>query len=604
MPIKILPEETINKIAAGEVVERPANAVKELVENSLDAQSTSIEIELKGAGRRLIRVRDNGSGIPPDDIELAVTRHATSKISGFDDLKKLGTMGFRGEALPSIAAVSNLAIQSQSRSAASGWEVRLSGGRITKETSWAGAPGTNIEVSDLFFNTPARDKFLKSDTTERSRILKIVEELSLAWHGISFKAVSEGKTVLDAPKTSDPLERIIDVLGKDFASILIPVEVSHPSINITAYITRRENSLTAKNYQFFFVNRRPVNPGRSILHSLYEAYRENLPAGRHPGALIFLEIDPAEIDVNIHPTKREVRFSKDQQIHHLLYTCIKNALCKAPVSGLNFSGDASGAARPGTSTAVPTEGHYPAHAGDRSPEHFSGGFKEPSPRFSYSEALAGSGLFVPPENNKTAQAQTSFENKDGTGPARKIIGQMFNTYIAAQDGETFIIIDQHAAAERIRYEKYLSQWESKKIAVQPLLFPENIELPPSLFDTATGSMRLLNEAGWEAGEFGSGTIRVTAVPAVLGGAGAGVMLKDILDALSEEKNVSESDKVEKIIRAACHASIKAGDTVSGAEAAGLLNELLKCRAPNTCPHGRPTMLKMTKSELARHFGRK
>ena len=265
MSIKILTEETINKIAAGEVVERPANVVKELVENSLDANSTAIEIEIKGAGHRLIRVRDNGAGIPSDEIGLAVTRHATSKISGFDDLQKLNSMGFRGEALPSIAAVSNLIIQSQTPNSATGWELRLSGGKIIKETSWAGAIGTNIEVSDIFFNTPAREKFLKSDTTERGRALKIIEELALAWHAVSFKVISEGKQVLETPKTSDRLERIIDVLGKDFASTLMCVKIDHPFLKINAYITKRENSLSSRNYQFLFINNRPVNFGKNIM---------------------------------------------------------------------------------------------------------------------------------------------------------------------------------------------------------------------------------------------------------------------------------------------------------------------------------------------------
>lgn len=595
MPIKILPEETINKIAAGEVVERPANAVKELIENSLDAKSTSIEVEIKGAGRRLIRVRDNGTGIPAGEIKLAVTRHATSKLSAFGDLEKLYSMGFRGEALPSIAAVSNLIIQSHPLNTPSGWELSLKGGKKIKEGSWAGSAGTNIEVSDLFFNTPAREKFLKSDATERSKALKIIEELSLAWPGVSFKVISEGKAVLETPKTSNRIERIMDVLGKDFASTLIHAEVSHPFLKINAYITKRENSLASRNYQFLFVNNRPVNFGRSIMHSLYEAYRENLPAGRHPGAVIFLEINPSEIDVNIHPTKREVRFSKEQQVHHLIYSSIKNALSSSPSAGFNLKDES---ARAGQDRSG---GEYRYNPQDKTA--FSNEVKEPSPRFSYSEALAVSGIFDPPEKNRPTQSRFEYDSAPEAG--RRIIGQLFNLYIIAQDGEGLTIIDQHAAAERIRYEKYLGQWRSKRVTLQPLLFSENIELPPSLRDVAASNADIIKEAGWEIEEFGENTVRVTAVPAVLGSnISAGNMLKEIFESLLQETKLPKPEKIEKIIRAACRSSIKAGDTISAGEALNLIEELYACESPNTCPHGRPTILKISRQELEKHFSRK
>jgi len=597
MPIKILPESTIDKIAAGEVIERPANALKELVENSLDAQSTSIEIELKGAGRKLIRVRDNGLGIPNNELKLAVTRHATSKISSFDDLEKLHSMGFRGEALPSIAAVSNLLIQSRPLSAVSGWEINLSGGKLKHEGVWAGAEGTNIEVSNLFFNIPAREKFLKSETTERSRAIKITEELALARHDVAFKVISEGKTVLETPASDNPLERIMDVLGNDFSSKLMRVEVAHPFLKINAFITGRENSLPSKNYQYLFVNKRPVNLSRSIAHSLYEAYRENLPAGRHPGAVIFLEIDPAEMDVNIHPTKREVRFSREQQIHHLIYTSIKNALAGQPALGIpvnsGFDNNGDGQKQSGIT----------AHDYGTKTRALPGNLSEPSAGYSYSRMVSESGIFSRSVHPKIAQPE--FERENGNELSKKVIGQLFNLYIIVQDGEGLLIIDQHAAAERIRYEKYLAQWGKKNIALQPLLFPENIELTPSLFSVASASMELLKDSGWDTGEFGSNTIRVSSIPAVLGNnASTSNMLKEILEALSEEKNIPNAEKIEKLIRAACRASIKAGDTLSNLEAAKLVEELFKCRAPNTCPHGRPTMLKIPKHELEKHFSRK
>jgi DNA mismatch repair protein MutL len=582
MPIKILPEETINKIAAGEVVERPANAAKELIENSLDAKSTSIEIEIKETGKKLLRVRDNGSGIAAGEMKLAVTRHATSKIADFNDLEQLNSMGFRGEALPSIAAVSKMLIQSQTAGSSSGWEISLDGGKTKHEAAWAGAPGTNIEITDLFYNTPVRAKFQKSETTERHRILQIIEELALVNNTVSFKVKTDKRTALEAPATNNPLERIADILGSEFSSSLMPVKLNHPFLNISAYITKRENSQPTKKFQFLFVNRRPVNFTRSLLHSLYEAYRENLPAGRHPGAVIFLETSPSDIDVNIHPTKREVRFAKEAQIHDLLYKAFKEALINAPVTGLNVS----------YRETEPTfaEKNYTS--------------REPSPGSSYAESVARSGILARPKNNTASQVEFASTTEHEAQAPRKILCQLYNLYVVAQDADGLLIIDQHAAAERIRYEKYRAEWEAKKIVVQPLLFPENIELAPSLWTTAASNMELLKEAGWEIEEFGQKTIRISAVPAALGAnVSAKTVFQEMLEAILNQTNLPGPEKIEKIIRAACLASIKAGDTISAQEASRLIEELLLCKAPNTCPHGRPTMIKLSKTELGKHFSR-
>jgi len=582
MPIRILPEETINKIAAGEVVERPANAVKELIENSLDAKSTSIEIEIKETGRKLLRVRDNGTGIAKAEMRLAVTRHATSKIKDFNDLEQLNSMGFRGEALPSIAAVSKMLIQSRQAGAESGWEISLDGGIIKNEGVWTGAPGTIIEVSDLFFNTPVRAKFQKSETTERNRALQIIEELALVNNNVSFKVKTDKRTALEAPATNDPLVRITDILGSYFSTALIPVNLNHPFLKIKAYITKRENSQPTKKYQFLFVNRRPINFTRPILHSLYEAYKENIPVGRHPGAVIFLEASPSEIDVNIHPTKREVRFSKEPQIHDLLFKCFKEALINSPVSGLNISY------------------HRPEPDGGKNYD-----VRESSARFSYNENIAKSGILARPESINPTQAELIATTENDASASRIIIGQMCNLYIIAQDKDGLVIIDQHAAAERVRYEKYVTEWMSQHIAIQPLLFPENIELLPSLWTVAIANLDIIKEAGWEIEEFGRKTIRVSAVPAVLGSnINSKNVLQEILESIQNETNMPKPEKIEKIIRTACRSSIKAGDTISTTEASRLIEELMLCKAPNTCPHGRPTMLKLPITELSSHFGRK
>ncbi len=566
MPIRVLSEETINKIAAGEVIERPANVVKELVENSLDAGGTALEIEIKDAGRGLIRVRDNGCGMTREDMCLAVMRHATSKISGFSDLDTLHSLGFRGEALPSIASVSQLTLQSRTREASGGWGITLTGGKETSSKAWAGAPGTTIEVSRLFFNTPARGKFLKSDTTERNRIIHIIEELALAWPEAAFRVISEGKAVLDTPAASSDKERFFDVLGRDFAETLVPVSVKHPALGLRAYITKRDKSLPSRAYQCLFLNRRPVNLGKVIMHALYESYREFLPAGRHPGAVIFLELDPASIDVNIHPTKREVRFSAEQEIHQFLVRAFRNTLENIPFGSIPVSAEAP-AAQPAA----------------RPPE-----FREDLQNF-------------PPDSLKPPALR---EENLALEEEPRVVGQAFGLYVVAQFRDELYIIDQHAAAERVRYESYKAQFDKRSIPVQGLLIPVTLELPPSRAGLLRENLPLLASAGWEAGEFGANTVRVSALPAVLGStAGASDILQEILQALTDEGPLPPEQRIEVLIRAACRSSIKANERISPEESLRLIKDLFRCASPCTCPHGRPTAFKITRHELERYFGR-
>ena len=579
MSIRLLSEETINKIAAGEVIERPANVVKELVENSIDAGSTAIEIEIKGAGRHLIRVRDNGGGMTREDMCLSVMRHATSKIAGFSDLDTLHSLGFRGEALPSIASVSHLLMQSRPHDAPDGWEIALAGGKETVSKAWAGAPGTTIEVSRLFFNTPAREKFLKSDITERNRIIHIIEELSLAWPNVAFRIVSEGKTILDAPRASTDMERFFDVLGKDFASTLAPVSVDHPSLTLRAYITKRDKSLSSRGFQYLFLNRRPVNLGKIVMHALYEAYRENLPAGRHPGAVIFLELDPSTIDVNIHPTKREVRFSREQETHQFLVHAFRGTLQNIPFESI----------------PVPTEEPVPPPTPLTFKENLPGEYGRHTPSFPAAQNFPVNTLKQPAPPPRGLELEEE----------PRTIGQAFGLYIVAQFRDELFIIDQHAAAERVRYEAYKAQFEKREIPVQGLLIPVTMELPPSRAGLLRENLPLLAAAGWEAGEFGMRTIRITALPAVLGAsAQAADILHEILQALTDEGPLPTEQKIDVVIRAACRSSIKANEHISPEESLRLIKDLFRCTSPYTCPHGRPTAFTIARHELERYFGRK
>ncbi|MCB4790491.1 MAG: DNA mismatch repair endonuclease MutL [Elusimicrobia bacterium] len=579
MTIKILSEETINKIAAGEVIERPANAVKELVENSIDAKARNIEIEIKASGKELIRVTDDGAGMSREDLTLSVTRHATSKLSNFVDLDRLATLGFRGEALPSIASVSHLLIQSQEKSKMSGWEEKYAGGKLIQSRAWAGKPGTTVEVAGLFFNTPARNKFLKSPVTERHHIVKILEEIALIWNTISFKLVCDGKTILTAPVANTKTERFFDILGMDFSKKLMPVKVSHAKVTIEAYITKTQDSLPNRNMQFLFVNNRPVSFTRAITHSIYDAYRENLPAGRHPGILLYIDIEPSEIDVNIHPTKREVKFSNESQLHDVLYRSIKQALIQ-PVS-ISFD--------------IPDK---PISVETAKKEYF---IKENYPAKETRYSTERSSIR---DMEEILKEQAAIDPVFIDETSIRALGQVFNLFIIAQDKDEILIVDQHAAAERIRYEQYKNEWENKKIPVQPLLIPFTMELPRSKMELIRHNIQLLSEAGWNMEEFGKNTVRITQQPNVLGtDTKIQEIVSEIITALELENKLPAPEKIEKIIRAACRASIKANETLSNTEMNELINKLLNCKAPYTCPHGRPTMIKLSRNELSKKFRR-
>ena len=572
--IRILSDETINKIAAGEVIERPANAVKELIENALDAGGRRIDIQIRGAGRKFIRIKDDGSGMSREDIALAVTRHATSKITQFDDLSSLGTLGFRGEALPSIAAVSHLQIFSQQSGAESGWSILFVGGKIMNSRAWAGAAGTIIELTDLFFNTPARAKCLKSDSCERTHILRTIEELALAYPATSFTVTSEGKTALNAPAAATIRERISDVLGTSLARQLTPVNAAHPQVRLEGFVTKTENSRPARNEQFLFINKRPVHLGKLLTHALYDAYRENLPSGRHPGVVLFMELNPAEIDVNIHPTKREVRFSKEQEIHQFVYRAIRTAITQ-PVA-ISLSAPYELAPAPPPAAMNETRKAYAAQ------NNFTA---------------------APPQPHLSTQQE--FNAISGDEHYVKVLGQSFASFIVAQKGDDFIIVDQHAAAERIRYENYVAQWQKKQIAVQGLLIPTTLELPSSKTALLAASITLFSEAGWDITEFGSNTFRISALPAALGtDTETENLISASLDALAAESALPPAQKIELIIRSACKASIKARDSLSIPEMEQLLKTLFTCHSPYTCPHGRPTILKLSLEELKKHFGRR
>ncbi|MDR1195131.1 MAG: DNA mismatch repair endonuclease MutL [Endomicrobium sp.] len=589
MPINILSQETINKIAAGEVVERPLNAVKELAENSLDACASSITVEILQAGKKLIRVSDNGFGMDRKDLELSILRHTTSKIEDFNDLSHINSLGFRGEALSSIAAVSEFEIKTRKRGENSGWKLFVEGGKNAEISPQALAEGTITEVKNLFFNTPARQKFLKSDSTERSRIINSLEETALANCDCAFKLICENKTVFSCARTENKVERIADILGKDFASSLKNVKINHPKASFDIYFTGRDDSLTNRTHQYLFVNSRPVNIPKFMMHSVYQSYRESIPHDKHPGILIYLTIEPSGIDVNIHPAKREVKFVNEGEIYDMIFKALKNALTSHSHPELVINTKIEEFKMPEIKQHNEVYKPFPKSYISEPKTHYT------PPRQTGKYDI---------ERYANLYGKQQDLQSGGFDDTIKVLGQAFDTYIIAQkDGELYIF-DQHAAAERIRYEIYLEQSEKCALKLQQMLMPENFELNPSQSELLKANLTLFNDLGISVEEFGQNSFRITAYPALFGNISIESIVKSVIEDLEIEKNIEIEKKREKIIRSACRASIKAGDNVSDIEAKKLVVDLFKCSHPFTCPHGRPTAYKVSLNELEKFFKRK
>lgn len=601
MPIQILDENTINKISAGEVVERPLNVVKELVENALDAGATTISVEIEKSGKKLIRVTDNGCGMNKEDLQLSICRHATNKITNFDDLSNIFSLGFRGEALPSIASISMFSIKTQQQGQNSGWQLSMNGETKPEIQPWAGAYGTIVEVKNLFFNTPAREKFLKSDITEKAKIISCLDEIALVRNDINLKIVSDGKVISDYHKTDSKLQRIESVLGKNIAQKLKQISFCHPQVEIDGYITTRENSFSQKNMQYLFVNGRCVNYPKWLIHAIYQACKEAIPIGRHPGIVMFLKVNPSDIDINVHPTKREIKFVCENQMYELFYKFIKNSLeSDAPSNIINIQNDSS---KIYTSSQNSTSNYFQSNK-------YNGGYsgtKYPSRQFSVKDYQ---NVYQTPTTDKvesiaTPIQQTELKQTDLLQQDNfKFIGQIFETYILVEKDKTFYIIDQHAAQERVRYEMFSNQLENKSLKIQQLLIPDVFELPKPKTILLKNYLSIFKNLGFDVEEFGDNSFRLTSYPALLGNNVNFVEIIDVLITFLEDEKSTDVEQIkEKIIRASCRTSIKAGDKVYEQQAKALLKELFACKMPWTCPHGRPTVYTLTLSDLEKFFKR-
>jgi DNA mismatch repair protein MutL len=641
--IHILPEAVANKIAAGEVVERPASVVKELLENSLDAGAGRVEIAVEGGGKRLIRIVDDGQGMTHDDALLAFERHATSKIRSAEDLFEISTLGFRGEALPSIAAVARLVLETRHASENSGTRVEIAGGKLrdVKEVAWP--QGTSIEVRDLFYITPARRKFLKSESTELGHIATLATHYALAHPEKSFRLTSLTNEILNVPPVGSHRERLYQVMGGQTLEQLLemaPVERrvltavlpeageqdepsgEAPLIRVEGFISRPEVQKLNRNNIYFFVNRRLVRD-RLILHAITEAYRNILPTGVFPIALIFLEIPPSEVDVNVHPSKIEVRFRHGSFVHDLVRDSIRQTLLATrPVASFPMSRSAPPAGLEVEAADVadrlaeepplmrgatmPPPPAQPTGRGTGREFHLTPARMEPRPqRLPLDSALApyapSSALTPLPVTTEEAAIQTPRELPLDLQP----LGQVQESFIVAVNSDGLWIVDQHAAHERVLFDRHVRRREEKKVEVQRLLMPIIIQLKPEQQVTYQVIADELAANGFEVEPFGQRTVAIKAAPADLPADEVEKLMIEILEGASQEGATLSLDDLRGRIAASisCHAAIKVNMALERSKMDWLLQALGGTDCPMTCPHGRPTVLRYGMKDLMKAFKR-
>lgn len=585
--IRPLPEDVASRIAAGEVIERPASVLKELLENSLDAGASKIVVEIEGAGRKLLRIVDDGAGMDPEDCRAAFERHSTSKIKKLKDLDTLSTFGFRGEALFSIAAVSKVALTSRRTNSKKAWRVEMSGGRLKKEHEAPPVEGTAIEVRDLFFNTPARAKFLKSDASERGQLARVMEEAALANPRVAFECRSEGKTTLRFPARKEKKdvdasrERAAEVLGEERGDALLYAERSSAALSLRGFLSPVEKLHSSRQLQYLFVNRRPVS-NRTIQQALYRAYEPFRQKNRHPVAVLFLETPADALDVNVHPTKREVRFRSDGDIFQTVTKALSKALLESK----------------GIPTLTPEPLSFASMPAPR------GGSPVREAVAAYKAGAGAPTQRAPMWPSKSPAPAPARDARPWFDESLRYLGQIERAYLVFEADGGILLVDQHAAQERVLFERYFSEIRDGEVREQKLMLPLPIELPASGIQRVLALEERLGRAGFAVEPFGKTTLHVTAVPAVLHKAGE---IEDavhrLLDELTDPKAAAADSRYDATATIACKASVKAHDRLSEKEALRLVEDLRKCEDATCCPHGRPSMLSLGREELARRFKR-
>ena len=590
--IQVLPNDVIGRIAAGEVVERPAAVVKELVENSLDAGSTAITVEIKDGGLGLVRVTDDGEGMSRGDASLAFQRHATSKLQSDQQLSAIRTMGFRGEALPSIAAVSKVRLTTAARNEPVGTQLWLSAGTINRAEDAAAISGTSIEVSELFYNTPARKKFLKSTTTEFSHVSHAVQQAGLAWPQVHVRLLHNGYEVFNFPAVSSHRDRVLQVYRAVFGDRSVVVETERNGLSVKGFIIDPVRARAGRTPQELFVNRRPIKNG-TVQHAVIDGYSAFLAKGHVPLFVLFLDVEPHRVDVNVHPTKREVRFADTEQVHQLVRSAVRHALGRAQVEA-SMAGSAHTQVSGHSSSVLSVNHEGGAVEGEVDQDRLI---------VSSSDSVGSTA--------SAADHQISFV-REATRPYDTPIpldilpfGQMSRTFLIAQVGTELHIVDQHTAHERVLFERLWRAWQGRNLPTQPLLLPEPLELPLPQALILQRHMGELERLGLLIEPFGPASFLIRSLPVMLGHTDLAALVQDLIDDLEQWDSISSFEaKVKPILASlACHGAVRAGRAMAVPEMKQLVQDWVAEGLIMTCPHGRRVAFRLSTDELARMFDR-
>jgi len=626
--IHILPEQVASQIAAGEVVERPASALKELVENSLDAGAKAISVEIERGGAGLIAVGDDGCGMGREDAILSLRRHATSKIRGAADLAAIRTMGFRGEALASIASVARLRMLTRRAADLAGIELVAAGGEISLTRECATAPGTRIEVRDLFFNTPARLKFLKTLATEQAAAAEVIARLGIAHWRVAFKLVAEGRVVYDLSRAASTLERIRQLYGAKVASRMLPLDSERAGARVFGLATISQDSYPTPRMMFTFVNRRAVRD-RVLQRAVSQAYDTLIPRGRYPAVAVFLELRPEDVDVNVHPMKTEVRFRNSGAVFEAVYHALRARLADQTTD--QTIGDAAAAsASPSEAAAMPIAASdrsfpdgpralrlVPDAPGLARAEQRALGLGAPGPKWTPSIAASAAALEPAAAIEDGAQNAPTIVAAGAPGEKPRlerqipmysrlrVVGQIFAGYIALESDDGLLLVDQHAAHERVTFEKLRAEARAGGIRVQAMLTPVPIELNPARAPQVLAALGEFRAMGFELEPFGPATLLLKGAPAVFGAEGGARLLAEMIDAMGEDGfRAGGSSAFEELLKQlACHGSVRVGRVLRPPEISALLEELDRTEFKTNCPHGRPVHIQWGRGLIERLFRR-
>ena len=584
--IHLLPDLLINQIAAGEVIERPASALKELLENSLDAGASDIAVQLEGGGIKLLRVRDNGKGIARDDLPLALMRHATSKIASLDDLQRVASMGFRGEALASMAAVAQLSLSSSTALDAHGWKVEARDGQMSEPAPTSHAQGSTVELRELYFNTPARRKFLKSEATEFAHCEETFKRIALSRPDVAFSLQHNGRTVWQLP-VQPPAERIAAILGEEFGHAAVSVERQTANLLLQGFAALPAYSRSTRDAQYFFVNGRFVRD-KVAGHALRQAYQDILHHQRHPAFVLFLDLPPEQVDVNVHPAKSEVRFRENQGVHQFIFHTLQQAL-SIPASG-------------GQGAAVTDSKPAPAQPQQ---QHIGLGTAQQAAAYRLWEMQTGkeegeSGKITP-----TLYSPLTTRHSPEFPPLGYALAQLSGIYILAQNAHGLAVVDMHAAHERIVYEKFKAALDAERIATQPLLIPVTFHAEPLDVATAEANQQALDRLGFDIAPLSPTTLAVRAMPVMLRQAEAETVAFEVLRELREygASRALTERRDELLATIACHAAVRANHALSITEMNALLREMEQTERTGQCNHGRPTWFQLSLTDLDKMFMR-